>query len=180
MKEVYAIVMAAGKGFHDSEHTEPYKFFEEKGLKIDVVTCYKAGDEEIKGADGTPLSPTIKLADLRAENFDAIAVIGGYEGASRLRRNPELRRFLGEMMKQRKIIGMICHGPWVACSNADLFTGRTMTCYSDMQDDLVHAGIIYREQPVVIDGNLITSPSPREAVLWAQTIYEELTSKLIP
>lgn len=167
------IAMIAGQGFHDSEFTEPRDYFTKKEVKLEIATGYKVGDEDITGVKGTPLTPTIKLKDLHADAVDAVAIVGGYEGPGRLRVLPEMTRILQEMKAHNRIIAMICHGPWLACSNKTLFAGYKATCYPDMKDDLQNAGMIYVDQAVVVDRNLITSPSPRESITWAETIYDQ-------
>jgi protease I len=69
-----------------------------------------------------------------------------------------------------KPIATLCHGPWVLAS-AGLTSGRTMTSWPGIRDDLVNAGATWLDQVVVHDGNWISSrmkwlprPSIRTAV----------------
>ena len=60
--------------------------------------------------------------------------------------------------KQKKLIAAICHGPWILIS-AGIVKGRKMTAYWSIEADVLNAGADYQHKtPVVIDGNLITSP----------------------
>ena len=62
------------------------------------------------------------------------------------------------MDQQKKLIAAICHGPWILIS-AGITKGRKMTAYWSIEADVRNSGADYQHKvPVVIDGNLITSP----------------------
>jgi deglycase len=69
--------------------------------------------------------------------------------------------FIRGMARHGKIVAAICHGPWMLAS-AEVVAGKTVTCFFAIKDDLVHAGAIYRDAEVVVDGNLITSRKPAD------------------
>jgi protease I len=77
------------------------------------------------------------------------------------------------MYEAKKIVASICHGPWVLISAA-IVKGKRATCYPGMKDDLVNAGGIYTNEPVVIDGNLITGDRPQTSGFWVNAIVEAL------
>ena len=52
-----------------------------------------------------------------------------------------------------------CHGQQILISTG-LLRGRTATCYPGIRDDLINAGANYVNEPVVVDGNLVTSRRP--------------------
>jgi protease I len=58
-----------------------------------------------------------------------------------------------------KPFAVICHAPWELVS-ANLATGRKLTSYYTIQDDLRNAGAEWVDQEVVVDGNLVTSRKP--------------------
>src|ERR671915_272734 len=55
--------------------------------------------------------------------------------------------------------GSICHGPQLLIS-ARVLDGRTVTSVKKIRDDVMNAGANYVDEPLVIDGNLITSRVP--------------------
>ena len=67
---------------------------------------------------------------------------------------------LREMDKRKKIIGAICHAPWILIS-AGVVKGRRISCPEDMADDVTNAGAVYATEKAVRDGNLITAYSFR-------------------
>jgi protease I len=58
-----------------------------------------------------------------------------------------------------KVVGAICHAPWVLIS-AGVLRGRTITCTIAIKDDVQNAGATYVDQSVVCDGKLVTSRKP--------------------
>ena len=75
-----------------------------------------------------------------------------------------------------KPIATLCHGPWLLAS-AGLAQGRTMTSWPGIRDDLVHAGAIWQDEPVVRDGNLVTSRGPQDLLAFVRAIVERLPGR---
>ena len=53
--------------------------------------------------------------------------------------------------------------------------GRQVTCYPSMSDNLT--GTHFLDQPVVVDGNCITSQGPATALEFALTLVERLAGR---
>jgi 4-methyl-5(b-hydroxyethyl)-thiazole monophosphate biosynthesis len=53
--------------------------------------------------------------------------------------------------------------------------GRRVTCYPGMSDRL--GGSVFVDQPVVVDGNCITSQGPATALEFALTLVERLAGR---
>ncbi|WP_213302187.1 DJ-1/PfpI family protein [Paraburkholderia sacchari] len=58
-----------------------------------------------------------------------------------------------------KPIAVICHGGWLPVS-AGVVSGRTMTSWPSLQDDIRNAGGTWVDQRVVRDGHFVTSRKP--------------------
>ncbi|MEM4084287.1 MAG: DJ-1/PfpI family protein, partial [Thermoplasmata archaeon] len=76
-----------------------------------------------------------------------------------MRRHKEIVDFIKEMNKRGKVIGAICHGPWILAS-AEIIKDKKVTSFYSIKDDILHAGGIYTGNPVEIDGNIITGTDP--------------------
>jgi transcriptional regulator GlxA family with amidase domain len=83
-------------------------------------------------------------------------VLGGAWNPDQLRANPAVLSFLQEFQATAKPLGALCHGSQVFLS-AKLTKGRKATGYWAMMEDLANAGATVLHQPVVVDGNVITS-----------------------
>jgi len=72
-----------------------------------------------------------------------------------------------------KLVGTICHGPWVLIS-AGIVRGRRMTSTVGIRDDVVNAGAEWVDQPSVIDGNLVSSRVPKDLPAFGVALLEVL------
>ena len=77
------------------------------------------------------------------------------------------------MNEQRKLIGAICHAPWMLAS-ADAIKGKQVTSFYSIKDDLINAGAEWLDLEVVVDGNIVTSRSPKDLPIFLKTIIERL------
>ena len=151
----------------------PWLYLPSEGIQVDVVTVAKSPDVEVKGKHGYPMTPTVKVADLSVDNYDAVLISGGYEAPDRVRQNKDVVKFVRAMYEKGKIVASICHGPWVLVS-AGVLKGKRATCYPGMKDDLVNAGAKYVQERVVVDGNLITADRPETSGHWTKAIVDAL------
>lgn len=101
------------------------------------------------------------LGDVSPEDFDAVHLPGGTINADQMRAVPEVQAFLRAMQEAGKPIAAICHAPWELVS-AGLVSGRTLTSYHTLKDDILNAGGIWEDQEVVEDNNWVTSRQPSD------------------
>lgn len=151
------VVIITAQNFQDEEFVYPYYRLLEEGFDVQVATPDKA---PVAGKYGVPSRPTMDTKDLKASDFDAVVIPGGFEAPDRLRIRPEVLSFVKEMFAAKKLVAAICHGPWVLIS-AGVVKGRQVTGFQAIADDLKNAGAHYVDAPVVIDGNLVSSPHYR-------------------
>ncbi len=59
-------------------------------------------------------------------------------------------------------------------ASADILEGRTVTSFFAIKDDLTHAGAIWVDQEVVVDGKLITSRKPDDLPAFIKAIIDGL------
>lgn len=164
------VVIITGPGYQDEEVIYPYYRLQEAGFFVDVVT---SSDSEVKGKYGCPMIPTIKISDLEKEKYAAVIIPGGNEAPDRVRQVKEILSFIKKMYEEGNIVSSICHGPWVLISSG-IMNGKNATCYKGMKDDLINAGANYKDLPVVVDGNIITSNHPRNISSWMKATIEKL------
>ena len=166
----FKAVIITGPKFQDEEVIYPYYRLLEEGFKLDVATKDKA---VVYGKYGIPVAPTIDVKDLKTANYDLVVLPGGQEAPDRVRQIKEVLAFVKGMFDEGKIVAAICHGPWITIS-AGIMRGKRATCYVGMMDDLKNAGAIYLDEPVVVDGNLITSPHYRNNGDFMKAIFEQM------
>ncbi|HOX95484.1 MAG TPA: DJ-1/PfpI family protein, partial [Syntrophales bacterium] len=59
---------------------------------------------------------------------------------------------------------------------AEIIRDRKVTCFFSIRDDVVHAGGLYRDAEVVVDGNIITSRIPDDLPAFLRAIIDALRS----
>jgi protease I len=149
------VVIITGPGFQDEEYIYPYYRLLEEGYAVEVAT---KGGAVVYGKFGVPARATMCTTDLKEENFDAVILPGGFEAPDRVRLLTEVLAFVRQMDQKKKLIAAICHGPWILIS-AGITKGRKMTAFWSIEADVRNSGADYQHKvPLVIDGNLITSP----------------------
>jgi len=142
--------------FEDLELWYPVLRLREEGAIVDIV-----GDEANKkyiGKYGVPITSGFAYEDVKAEDYDAILVPGGW-APDKIRRSSSVLSLIQEMNEAEKPIGQICHAGWVLIS-AKILIGKKVTSTPGIKDDMENAGAIWYDEPVVTDGHLVSSRRP--------------------
>jgi protease I len=138
-----------------------------------TVVIAGTGGKTYHGKHGYPVTVDTAVKTVSTSSFDAVIIPGGY-APDRLRRYPEVTRFVREMFDQGKVVAAICHAAWVPIS-AGIVKGRRMTCFSSIKDDVINAGGEYLDKEVVRDRTLITSRGPADLGAFCREIIQALT-----
>lgn len=151
------VAMVIANNYEDIEADSPKQHLESLGAEVVVIGMT---EEEAKGKKGGSLKPDTTFARATPGDFDALVIPGG--GApENLRINDEAVAFTKAFMESGKPVAAICHGPQLLIS-AKTLQGRTLTSVNKIRDDVMNAGGSYIDQPLVVDGNLITSRVPAD------------------
>lgn len=168
------IAVLAEDLYQEMELWYPLYRFREAGAEV-VVIGPKAG-ETYKSKAGYPVTADRGAPEAAAEDFDAVVIPGGY-APDRMRRSPDVVRFVREMHAAGKIVAAICHAGWVPIS-AGILRGRRATSFFSIKDDMENAGAEWVDAPVVADGNLITSRMPDDLPQFCREIIRALGAKV--
>ncbi|MCU1323060.1 MAG: intracellular protease, PfpI family protein [Acidobacteriaceae bacterium] len=99
------------------------------------------------------------LDDVTASAYDAFIIPGGCWNPDALRAESKVVGLISDAAKAGKVVAAVCHGPWVL-SDAGVLKGKRATAWWSIRPDLENAGATYVDEPVVIDGNVVTSRAP--------------------
>ena len=165
-KRVIALVE---EDFEDLELWYPVLRLREEGAEVVVAGL---GADVYHGKYGLPAEPDAHVDDLDMRDFDAILVVGGW-APDKLRRSEKVLELVRSADADGKLLGVICHGGWVPAS-AGILKGRTMTCTPGIKDDVMNAGAEYVDEPVVVDGNLVTARRPPDLPPYGQALVRAL------
>lgn len=147
-------VIITGPNFQDEEFIYPFYRLLEAGFQVDVAV---KGKEPVKGKYGIPAKPTKDVTELKEADYDLVILPGGHEAPDRVRQIKEVLDFVRAMYEKGKVVSTICHGPWILIS-AGIVKGKKISGYIGIKDDIINAGAEYVDAPVVVDGNIISSP----------------------
>jgi protease I len=166
------IAILAEEGFEDSELIEPLRAMKEAGARVVVVGS--GSQESYRGKRGKATIKVDVTADkVKAEDFDAIIVPGGY-APDRMCLHQPMIDLVRKAHDLGKVIAAICHGPQLLIS-AEIIRGRRVTSWPSVAVDLRNAGANWVDEPLVQDGNLITSRKPADLPRFNKAIIEALT-----
>jgi protease I len=164
------VAMLVEDGFEDSELFGPLQGLRDGGAIVTLVAPF-AG-REYAGKHGKKVLSDASAGSVRAANFDAIVIPGGY-APDRMRLRHAMVDLTRDAVESGKPVAAICHGPQMLIS-ADVLRGRTLTCWPSIAIDVRNAGGLYVDRPVVEDGNLITSRKPDDVPQFTAAIIKAL------
>jgi protease I len=168
------IAIIADDMFEDSELRQPYDRLREAGHEV-VLVGLEAG-KQITGKRGQErLTVERGAQDVRAEDFDALVIPGGYS-PDKLRTSRPMVAFTRAFFDQDKLVAAVCHAPWMLIE-ADVAEDRTVTSWPSIRTDLINAGARWVDREVVEDGNLVTSRKPDDLPAFCRTILRRLEER---
>jgi len=164
------VAVLIAEGFHDGETLTPKTFLEEHGAEV-VVLGPSVG--EFKAYNSEQMVTIEKaVEEANVSDFDALILPGG-KGPAVLRENEAAVNFARGFMESGKPVAAICHGPQVLIT-AGIIKDRTLTCASSVAEEVQRAGGEYRDEPVIVDENLITSRGPGDLDAFNEAILKVL------
>ncbi len=145
------------------------------------------------------LAGTVRLAGLKADEFDAVFYPGGHGPLWDLATDPDSVALIEDFVRQGKPVAAVCHAPAVllrtrTAEGQPLVAGRQVTGFSNSEEDAVGLSAVvpflletalraegadYRKGPdwgsfVVEDGLLITGQNPASSASAAQCLLARL------
>ncbi|MGE5628935.1 MAG: DJ-1/PfpI family protein [Solirubrobacterales bacterium] len=139
--------------------------------------------EKLKCTWNFTVIPEINLNDVNTSNFDALAIPGGFEEAGFYEDayNEDFLNIIKEFDRQGKIIASVCVGA-LPVAKSGVLNNRFGTTYNlgdgKRQKELAEFGVkVLKDEPIVLDKNIITSYNPSTAFDVAFMLLEMLTSK---
>jgi len=158
-------------GVEDMEFTIPCNGLKQAGMEVLVLGSRM--NQRYKGKRGKlAVQPDATTTEAVVEQFDAVVIPGGM-APDKMRRNPNTVRFVQAAMQQGKWIAAICHGPQLLIEG-DLLKGKQATGFNAIRKDMINAGANYLDEPLVVDGNLITSREPGDLAIFTTALLGRL------
>ena len=168
------IAVLVTDGFEQIEMTSPMDALIAAGMEVNIVS--PEGDT-VQGWQhtewGDEFDVDVPLSEANAEDYDGLVLPGGVMNPDKLRRDPNVQRFVRHFFEAGKPVGAICHAPWTLI-DAGVVEGKRMTSYHSLQTDLKNAGASWMDAEVVVDNGLVTSRKPDDLPAFNAKLIEEL------
>ena len=201
-------------GFWLEEFAAPYFVFRDAGVELTLASP-KGGQPPIDPKSDLPenqtpamtrfkqdqaaqkaLANTVKLADVKAEDFDTVFYPGGHGPMWDLAESPTSIALLEAFYNSGKPIALVCHSPGVlrhvTCQGAPLVKGKQVTGFTNGEEEVVHLtkvvpflvedellrlGAIFEKKAnwepfAIADGRLITGQNPASSTSAAQALLK--------
>ena len=144
-----------------------------------VVVAGPQAQRTYSGKNGYPCRSDAAISDVLAsevasQHWSGLVVPGGFM-PDKLRRDPAVLDLVRAFDSAGKLIAAICHGGWIPIS-AGVYSGVRVTGSLGIRDDLINAGALFEDQPVVIDRHFVSSRKPDDLPDFCRGILEVLTS----
>jgi protease I len=163
-------------GVEQIEYTSPRSFLEQHGAEV-ILISPKGKGEQVQGFNHqTPdqlFTVDMGVSEARPNDFDALVLPGGVANPDQLRLSPESINFIREFADTDRPIAAICHGPWTLI-DAGVARAKHMTSWPSLQQDLRNAGAEWTDDPVVVDGKLVTSRKPDDLPAFNDALLKEM------
>ncbi len=164
------IAILVADDFEDIELTEPREELAVAGAETFIIGM-EAGTVA-KGKHGTTVEVEQAAGEVSEFDLDLLLIPGG-QAPEKLRLDDGVLDLVRRMDDAGKPIAAICHAPLVLVS-AGRVQGRRMTAYRGVREDVANAGAEVVDEPVVVDGNIITSRGPEDIPQFVEAVVEIL------
>lgn len=201
-------------GFWLEEFAAPYFVFRDAGVQLTLASP-KGGQPPIDPKSDLPenqtdamtrfkkdsaaqqdLSQTIKLADVKAEDYNTIFYVGGHGPMWDLVDNPVSIALIESFYNSGKPVAAVCHSPGVfhkvTYKGESLVKGKRVTGFTNgeeeavqlthvvpflVEDELKRVGGLYEKAPdwqpfAIVDGRLVTGQNPASSTSAAQALLK--------
>ena len=157
------VAILVSDNFEQVEMTSPRQALEQEGAHVTLIS---PTPEQVTGRshdidEVDTFKVEMPLDSAKPQDFDALMLPGGSINADHLRMEEAARNFVRQFDSAGKPIAAICHAPWLLVSSG-VVTGRTLTSWASLQDDIRNAGGTWVDQEVAQDHNWVTSRSPQD------------------
>jgi protease I len=126
----------------------------EKRVFHSVVHDFEPGFDTYVEKPGYLVQADVGLNEVEPAGYAGLVLPGG-RAPEYLRNRPKAVSIVRHFLEERKPIAANCHGPLLLLAAGGV-SGRTMTCYPELELDLRSAGVNFINRDVVVDGPLVT------------------------
>jgi putative intracellular protease/amidase len=201
-------------GFWLEEFAAPYFVFRDAGIELTLASP-KGGQPPVDPKSDLPenqtpamsrfkqdaaaqkaLANTVKLGDVKSDDYDTVFYVGGHGPMWDLAESPVSIALIESFYNSGKPIALVCHSPGVlrhvTYNRAPIVKGKRVTGFTNteeeevklthvvpflVEDELKRLGAIFENVPnwqpfSIVDGRLITGQNPASSTSAAQALLK--------
>ena len=161
------VLVLLAEGFEESEAIVPIDVWRRAGFEVITMALHGTSvtsSHHITVMADRPFDPEIE--------FDVLFLPGGGVGTENLRNDPRVIDLIISAYERHKWLTAICAAPTVLGA-AGVLTNKWVTSHPSVKDSEALHGAFYREDVVVLDGQLITSRGVGTALPFAFAVAEK-------
>ena len=172
----YKVLIMASDGFEEAELFVPLERLRGQGHEVAVAApTLRPIRATVLDVPGRWVEPDLTIAQVRVADFDALILPGGLVNPDYLRTQADAIAVIREFVAGGKVVGAICHGPWLLVE-ADALRGVRATCWPSIRTDLRNAGAELVDASCVADGALVTAVGPQDAATFTDSVLRVLSA----
>ncbi|KAL8587336.1 hypothetical protein ACOMHN_045583 [Nucella lapillus] len=141
---------------------------------VEVTLAGLTGKGAVKCSRNVHIVPDESLEKVQGKEFDALILPGGGGGANKLAECKKVGELLKKQMERGALVAAICAAPKALAAHG-IAKGKKVTSYPSFEKEM--HDYTYLQDPVVQDGNLITSRGPGTCFEFALKIVEYLVNQ---
>jgi protein deglycase len=158
-------------GFEDLEAVTVIDLLRRAKFQVAVISLR---EDDVTGTRGTEVITDGNIALLDKQNIvDLIVLPGGQPGTDNLAADPRVISLLKTQAAAGRWVAALCAAPKVL-AKAGLIKGKRITHYPGALTAAEQQGAVVTDNPVEVDGKLITGRSPGAAMDFALMLIEQL------
>jgi 4-methyl-5(b-hydroxyethyl)-thiazole monophosphate biosynthesis len=168
-----SVLVPLANGCEELEAVTIIDLLRRAGMEVTTASLQNA---PVHCSRGTVLLADTSLDAVMHTAFDLIVLPGGLPGADHLNADPRIHQLIRQTAATGKYVGAICAAPKVLLENG-LMAGRRLTAYPDSLANMNTSDVTLTDNPVEVDGKVITSRGPGTAMDFALQLIEILQGK---
>ncbi len=165
------ILIFVGDDYEDLELWYPKLRLIEAGATVTVAGLQ--AKTNYRGKNGYPCVSDATIESQNSADYHGVICPGGWM-PDKLRRDPKVLSLVREFTQAGKLVAAICHGGWIPIS-ANVYRGVQVTGSPGIKDDLINAGGIFSDSPVVVDRHFVSSRKPDDLPAFCQGMLQVLS-----
>ena len=142
---------------------------------VQVVIASTTGTTLVTGSRGIPLGAHALLDGCIDQSWELVYLPGGMGSAATCRDDQRIQALAERQLHRGSLLGVICASP-IALVPKKLCAGRRLTSFPGVRAQVEPHALAWLDQPVVVDGTLVTSQGPGTALAFAMRLAALLAS----